>query len=128
MTRGTQPLFPMYTYLLFTLFSYTHRYTRITEPKPPLFPLHRRHPPGIARLHASGCQTPLNEYSFNPFEPTIILKELKLIFIIIIELTHSIKKINLSKRNEIIREQKNMWLLSIAHNKISIKETSLWFR
>jgi folylpolyglutamate synthase len=56
------------------------------------------------------------------------LKELELDFVMTTELARSIEGTHLPGRNEIIRGQRNVWLLSVAHNEISIKEASVWFR
>jgi len=49
-------------------------------------------------------------------------------FIMTIKYARSVERVVPLERNEIISGEKNVWLLSVAYNDISIKEASTWFR
>jgi len=59
---------------------------------------------------------------------SVYLKSVYPDFIMTKDLARSVEKVQLPGRCQIIVDKNNTWLLSVAHNKLSLKETVFWFK
>ncbi len=59
---------------------------------------------------------------------SVYLKSVYPDFIMTKDFARSVEKVQLPERCQIIVDKNNTWLLSVAHNKLSLKETVFWFK